>query len=146
VLKNLVHLPEKPFSTASTKLRRAIMSAVTAAFPETGKMHPWRPHLALARQRLQDHLSQIIGNVVPIVERGRRPAIGSGRAGRPNHADAWPLAGKAAVVADISERLLMTRSRGVSVEEGLYQLHLMPTSPMTISRRMPLLGSVAPWA
>jgi hypothetical protein len=30
---------------------------------------PRRPHPALARQRLQGHLSQIIGNVVPIVER-----------------------------------------------------------------------------
>jgi hypothetical protein len=41
----------------------------------------------------------------------RGPAIGSGRdlLVRPNDADAWPLPGKAAVVADISERLLMTQ-------------------------------------
>src|SRR6516164_10563048 len=33
VLKNLVHLPEKPFSTASVRQRRQTMSAVMTAFP-----------------------------------------------------------------------------------------------------------------
>jgi hypothetical protein len=62
VLKNLVHLPEKPFSTASVTDRRPNMSAATAAFSENGRL---RPASTEGTRQMRDHGHGTAGFVIP---------------------------------------------------------------------------------